>query len=93
MMTRPLSDLQNDWEAIYGYCKEYNEPVYLAETGKDGLVLMSQASYESRIEELQTTITVLEAEADYRKDGISYTWEEVDRMAREAIYGDTEAAA
>ena len=87
MMIRPAADLQKDWESVSGYCKEFDEPVYLTEDGTGEFVLMSLSHYQSLKETLEIQGKVLSAEADFYKDGISYTPEEVDRMMREVIDG------
>jgi len=86
-MIRPVDDLQKDWKSISDYCKECNKPVYLTEEGVGGYALMSLTHYEDLKEMLHIQGAVLSAEADFYKDGISYTLEEVDQMMREVIDG------
>ena len=90
MMIRSLDDLVNDRKAITDFCDEFNEPVYLTEGGRGKYALMSLTHYEDLKEMLDIQGAVLSSEADYYKDGISYTPEEVDRMLREVIDGRTE---
>ena len=85
MMIRPVSALQNDFKSLAAYCKEFDEPVFLTEDGAGEYVFMRMACYEKMNEMLTVQGKVLSAEADFYKDGTSYTLEEVDRMMREVI--------
>ena len=87
MMIRPAADLQKDWKGISDYCKEFNKPVYLTEDGAGEYVLLQLDRYEALLEEIDIVGKVLSSEADYYRDGISYSMDEVRQMLREVIDG------
>jgi len=87
-MIRPVEALRDDFKSIADFCNNSSKPVCLTENGEGAFVLMSLASYKARleqIEEMETTIAVLESMLDYYEDGKSYTLEEVDQQLREVI--------
>ncbi|MBN2009409.1 hypothetical protein JW960_08700 [candidate division KSB1 bacterium] len=45
-ITRTLTDLAHDSDEIVKICKQQNEPVFLSESGKDEIVIMSRDYYE-----------------------------------------------
>lgn len=76
--------LRNDYAAITAEAHETGEPFYVTKNGAEDVVLMSQEAFEAREAMLDERAAILEAEAEYQRDGKSYTVDEVRAMLRTA---------
>lgn len=76
--------LRNDYSAITAEAHETGEPFYVTKNGAEDVVLMSQEAFEAREAMLDERAAILEAEAEYQRDGKSYTVDEVRAMLRTA---------
>jgi len=50
---RTSSDLRSDFNEIFDYCQESNEPVFITRNGHEDMVLMSNDSYDMRNKRLE----------------------------------------
>ena len=80
--------LRNDYSSVASEAHETGEPIFVTRNGAEDVVLMSQEAFEAREAMLDERAAILEAEAEYRQSGKSYTLSEVRSMlkaAREAV--------
>ncbi len=76
--------LRNDYSAVAAEAHETGEAFYVTRNGAQDLVLMSQEAFEAREAMLDERAAVLEAEANYRNNGKSYSLDEAREMLRAA---------
>lgn len=76
--------LRNDYSNIVAEAHATGEPFYITRNGAQDVVLMSQEAFEEREAMLNERAAVLEAEAEYRKNGTSYSFDEVRSMLQAA---------
>lgn len=74
--------LRNDYANITAQAHETGEPFYVTKNGAEDIVIMSQEAFEAREKMLDERAAVLEAEAEYRRTGKSYSLDEVRTMLR-----------
>lgn len=60
---RPVSDLRNNFNEISRLCHAHNEPVFVTRQGKEDMVVMSHAFYETLTDRLLLYQKLNESEA------------------------------
>ncbi len=76
--------LRSDYASVAEDAHESGEPIFVTRNGAEDLVVMSHEAYLAREKKLEERAAVLEAEADYRLGGVSYTLDEAASMLRAA---------
>ncbi len=76
--------LRGDYANVAKDAHESGEPIFVTRNGAEDLVVMSHEAYLAREKMLEERAAVLEAEADYRLAGVSYTLDEAASMLRAA---------
>lgn len=72
--------LRNNYSSVAAEAHETGEPFFVTKNGSEDVVLMSQEAYEAREAMLDERAAILEAEAEYRRSGKSYSIDEVRAM-------------
>lgn len=76
--------LRTDYSSVAADAHETGEPIFVTRNGAEDLVVMSHEAYLERERLLEERAAVLEAEADYRLNGVSYSLEDAAAMLRAA---------
>ncbi len=76
--------LRNDYSSVALNAHESGEPIFITRNGSEDLVVMSHEAYLAREKVLEERAAVLEAEADYRLNGVSFSLDEAENMLRAA---------
>lgn len=66
---RPITDLRNTNE-ISDACHAVNEPIFITKNGYGDMVVMSIETYEQIAENHRVDDAVVEAEAEYKAQGV-----------------------
>ena len=76
--------LRNDYSSVAADAHELGEPIFVTRNGSEDLVVMSHEAYLARERMLDERAAVLEAEAEYRLSGTSYSLEDAASMLHAA---------
>lgn len=85
-ISKPISDLRNNFDEISKICHKEGEPVYITKNGKWDLVVMSIARYEKQeaLLELYQTLSIAEQQSESGVKRISH--EEMIKRLRKRLY-------
>lgn len=87
-ITRPVSDLQNDFDGISKAVHETAQPVFLIKNGHYDMVVMSMEAFENLQFESEVYSKLQEAERETKMTNKRYSSKEVLKAMRDDISGE-----
>lgn len=86
----PITDLRNTTE-ISKLCHDAKEPIYVTKNGYGDLVIMSTETleiYETKINELEEAVRILQSELEYAKTGVAHNARELLPKLKEEAFNE-----